>query len=105
MWINILVLRSETLCDNVTHLSVHVTEHEIKQETLPLPECASHRQHHHMLVSDLRSQQNLSQSLRVQCEGVILLTHCDDLNWAWFTPHCSEVLVPVDITDKKILFF
>lgn len=71
----------------VIYLSVHVTKHEIKQEALALSEGSGHWQHHHIFVSDLRSQQNPSQRLCVQSKGVILLAHCDDLNWARFTPH------------------
>lgn len=74
-------------CYSVTHLSVHVAEHEIQQEALALPEGSGHWQHHHMFVSDLRSQQNPTQRLCVQSKGVILLAHCDDLYWTWFTPH------------------
>lgn len=87
----------------LTHLSVHVTEHEVQQEALALPEGSGHRQHHHMLVSDLRGQQHPGQSFGVQSEGVILLAHCDDLNWAWFTPHSSQLLVPRRRADATFM--
>lgn len=71
----------------VIYLPVHITEHEIEQEALALPESSSHRQHHHVFVSDLRGQENLRQRLGVQSKRVVLLTHCDNLNWSWFTSH------------------
>lgn len=76
--------------DYIMYLSIHVTKHEIQQEALALPEGSSHRQHHNILVSDLRSQKNPSQRIRVQSKGVILLAHSDNLNWARFTPHLYQ---------------
>lgn len=78
------------LDNDAMYLSIHVTEHEIQQEALALPEGSSHWQHHYIFIPDLRSQENPSQRICVQSKGVILLAHSDNLNWAWFTPHFHQ---------------
>lgn len=82
--------RPSMIFNDTTYLSIHVTEHEIQQKAFALPEGPSHWQHHNILISDLRSQENPSQRICVQSKRVILLAHSDNLNWAWFTPHLHQ---------------
>lgn len=68
-------------------LPIHVSEHEIQNETFPFSEGSSDRHHHHILISNIGRQQNSTERLCIQVKGVILLVDCHNLNWPRFTPH------------------
>lgn len=68
-------------------LPIHVSEHEIQKETFPLSEGTGDRHDHHILISNLRPQENSTERFCVQVKGVILLVDCHDLNWPRIAPH------------------
>lgn len=54
------------------HLLVHVTQHEVHEERLALPEGPGHGHGHHLAVSDLLGQQDAAQRRLVQLKGVVV---------------------------------
>lgn len=52
---------------------VHVTQHEVHQEGLPLAESSGHGDGHHFPVPDLLGQEDPIERPFVQLEGVVVL--------------------------------
>lgn len=65
---------------NVTHLTLHVAQHEVQQEGLPLAEGSGHRHHHHIQVLHVILQQDLLQSCSIQLKTVLVLVGQHDLD-------------------------
>ena len=63
-----------------SHLVVHVAQHKVQQEGLPLAEGPSHRHHHHVEVLHVVLQQDVLQGRLVQLKAVLLLVGQDDLD-------------------------
>lgn len=62
---------------SLTHLSVQVSDEEVKKERLPLAEGSGHRDDNHLPVSYLLREQYLLQNLMVQLKRVVWLGHHD----------------------------
>lgn len=52
---------------------VHVAQHEVHEEGLPLAESSGHRDCHHLSVPDLLGQEDAIERPLVQLEGVVVL--------------------------------
>lgn len=63
----------KTQKNNLTYMVVHVTQHEVHEEGLPLAESSGHRDGHHLSVPDLLGQEDAIERPLVQLEGVVVL--------------------------------
>lgn len=64
----------------LSHLTVHVAQHEVQQKRLALAKGPGHRHDHHVQVLHVILQQDLLQRRGVQLEAVLVLVGHDDLD-------------------------
>lgn len=56
-----------------TYMIVHVTQHEVHEEGLALPESSGHGDGHHLSIPDLLGQEDAIERPLVQFKGVVVL--------------------------------
>ena len=64
----------------LSHLTVHVPQHEVQQEGLALAKGPGHRHDHHVQVLQVILQQDLLQRSSVQLKAMLILIGQHDLD-------------------------